>query len=285
MDPLKLYASLLRALNAKEIIFQDATGLILLAPKGEQICGHYSFYAAFSSQEEFRIVTSGRTLGSMPVTRPLAPGSFVIFGGRRWQVLSVSQEELVIDVRPGAGGALPSFEGSSGAMIHDQVRAEMRTVLEVDAGVPFLDRTGLTLLAEARDNYRRLGLNRNWLRQAGNEAHIYLWKGDRIHDTLTLILQARGYAAMNHGVYIEVRQSAQVEISDVLDEVLRSPPPDPLEIAASVQNKIRQKWDALLPADLLDAGFASENLEVAGTLAALRDATARTTLEDEASRH
>ena len=43
-------------LGEEEILFQDATGLLLLAPKGERITQHYSFYAAFSSDEEFRIV-------------------------------------------------------------------------------------------------------------------------------------------------------------------------------------------------------------------------------------
>ena len=98
------FLSLLRRLGEEEVIFQDVTGLLLLAPNGERITQHYSFYAAFSTDEEYRIVTSGRTLGSMPVNRPLVPGSFLIFAGRRWRVLSVSQEELVIDVTAAAGG-------------------------------------------------------------------------------------------------------------------------------------------------------------------------------------
>lgn len=271
----ELFSSLLRSLGAKELIFQDPTGLILLAPKGEQITGHYSFYAAFSSQEEYRIVTGGRTLGSMPVTRPLVPGSFVIFGGRRWQVLSVSQEDLVIEVQPGAGGALPSFEGSTGAMIHNRVREEMRLILQEGEVVPFLDKTGMTLLVEARDNYRRLGLEKVWIRQAGSEVHVYLWKGDRINDTLMLMLQAQGIVAMNHGIYLEIRKSEEVVVTDVLEEILRLPPPDSLVIAASIQNKMRQKWDPLLPEDLLNAGFASENLDVPGTLAAMKEAMSR----------
>jgi ATP-dependent Lhr-like helicase len=266
----ELFTSLLRSLGAKELIFQDSTGLLLLAPKGEKVTGHYSFYAAFSSQEEFRIVTAGRTLGSMPVTRPLVQGSFVIFGGRRWQVLSVSQEDLVIDVQPGAGGALPTFEGSTGAIIHDRVREEMRTILEGQEAVPFLDKTAAALLAEARENYHRLGLEKAWMRQAGSEVHVYLWKGDRINDTLMLMLQARGIVAMNHGIYLEIRSSEEAAVTNVFQEVLYSAPPGPLTIAATVQNKMRQKWDPVLQGDLLDAGYASENLDIPGVVAALK---------------
>lgn len=268
--PRDLFVSLLRGLKAKEIIFQDATGLILLAGKGERICGHYSFYAAFSSQEEFRLITGGQTLGSMPVSRPLAPGSFVIFGGRRWQVISVSTDDLVIEVKPGAGGALPNFEGQYGAMIHDQVREEMRNVLRTVEAVPFLDKAATELLAEARGSYRELGLDRNWLRQAGAEVQLFLWKGDRINDTLALMLQASSLPAINHGVYVEVRDADEASVTGVLREIATTAELNPQAIATSVQNKIRAKWDVLLPDDVLDESFASNNLNVAGAVGALR---------------
>ena len=38
--------------------------------------------------------------------------------------LSVSQEDLVIEVRPASAGILRSFDGGSGAVIHDKVREE-----------------------------------------------------------------------------------------------------------------------------------------------------------------
>ena len=71
------FLQLLRKLGEEEIIFQDATGLLLLAPRGEHITEDYRFYAAFNSDEEFRIVAGNRTLGSMPVSRPLTEGSFL----------------------------------------------------------------------------------------------------------------------------------------------------------------------------------------------------------------
>jgi hypothetical protein len=70
--PQELFASLLRGLGAKEIIFQDATGLILLAPKGERLAEHYSFYAAFSSQEEFRIESDVGTSYAAPKVAHIA---------------------------------------------------------------------------------------------------------------------------------------------------------------------------------------------------------------------
>lgn len=266
-----LFASLLRGLGQKEIAFQDPTGMLLLAPKGELLTEHYTFYAAFSSQEEFRVVTEGRTLGSMPVNRPLAAGSFVIFGGRRWLVTRVSQADLVIEVKPGSGGALPSFEGESGATLHDRVREEMRAVLEGTQPVPFLDRQGQQLLTEARANYTQMGLGKTAVRQSGNYVQILLWKGDRIHDTLTLLLQHKGFEALNHGLFVEVRGRRADEVTDALREITSAKKIDPMDVAANVEIKFRQKWDSLLADDVLNADFAADKLDIEGTLGALRD--------------
>ena len=265
-----VFASLLRGLGTQKIIFQDPTGLILLAPKGEKLTEHYSFYAAFTSAEEFRIVASGRTLGSMPVSRPLAPGGFIIFGGRRWQVIEVIQEELLIEVRPGAGGNLPSFDESAGTVIHDRVREEMREVLRGREPVPFLDRIAQELLREARENYRQFNLDQTPIRESGDTVHLMLWRGDRINDTLTLLLQFEGFAALSHGLFVEVKRSNAAEVTAFLEQIVHGRLMDPVAIAAKVVTKFRQKWDFLLPDEALNLDFSTAFLDLKGTAKAIK---------------
>ena len=259
------FVAVLRCLAEEEVIFQDPTGLLLLAPKGERITEHYSFYAAFSSEQEFRIVTQGRTLGSMSVNHPLAPGGFLIFAGRRWEVISLSQEELVIEVAPSVGGKLPDFNGGMGALIHDRVREEMREVLRQSFPVPFLDEAGQAMLNEARDNYRRLGLDQTWLRQSGSQVQLLLWKGDRIQDTLVLLLTARGFKGLNEDICIGLSSTDIAAVYDALLDLQNSEQMSPLELASTVKNLSREKWDLLLPEEVLQASFASSYLDVEGT--------------------
>lgn len=272
---------LLRHLGEKEIIFQDATGLILLAPRGEKIAGHYSFYAAFSSNDEFTIMAGGRTLGAMPVTRPLAPGSFIIFGGRRWQVVSISQEDLVIEVQPGAGGSLPSFDGNAGAEIHDRVRDEMRAVLRSNDPVPFLDQTASELLKQARKSYQRLNLDDTCIRQTGDRTQLLTWKGDVINDTILLLLQASGFSGWNEGVCITLANTTVGKVATALAELLSGPSLAAMEVAAAVRTKVRQKWDHLLPDELLNAGFAAEHLDLDGAMGALKELLQHRVLEKD----
>jgi len=107
------FASLLRELGSREVLMQDSSGLLLLAPKGERLTGHYSFYAAFASGEEFQVVTAGKALGTLPVTSPLEPGSYIIFAGRRWQVESLDMERRTILVAPAKGGRPPALRAAA----------------------------------------------------------------------------------------------------------------------------------------------------------------------------
>jgi ATP-dependent helicase Lhr and Lhr-like helicase len=187
-------------------------------------------------------------------------------------VLSISQEDLVIEVQPASAGALPSFDGGSGAVIHGRVREEMREVLRTSEPIRFLDKAAQELLGEARDTYRRLGLEDCWIRQAGSQVQLLLWQGDRIQDTLLLMLHTSGLSGMNEGVCLTLSNTTVAKVSAALHEIVAAGPVDAVKLAATVKNKARQKWDFLLPSELLDEGFAADSLDVDGALEAIKSA-------------
>ncbi len=133
--------------------------MLLLGLKGEQLVNHYSFYTAFQTPEEYRIVTKGRTLGTLPADYPLTKGMFLIFAGHRWCVLSVDQQHKVVDVAKAAAGRVPKFSGN-GDLIHDHIRQEMYRLYTSDDVPFFLDATAHDLLSEARANFARYSLDK-----------------------------------------------------------------------------------------------------------------------------
>ena len=260
------FAELLRGLGEKDVIMQDSTGLLLHGGLGEKLVNHYTFYAAFTSDEEFRIVSGGRTLGSVPVSRPLEVGSYVIFAGRRWQVMGFHLTEKLIEVVPAKGGKPPLFEGMAGK-VHDRVRAEMRAVLSDAAPVAFLDKQAAELLAEARSAYARLNLDNESVLAFGNEARVFTWRGDWVNDTLALMLARRDVKATNEGLCLVVFNTELDRLRDILCDIANDDPPKPEDLARSVQNKARAKWDGLLTDELLCKSFASRELDVLGAIA------------------
>jgi len=254
---------LLRELAKKEILIQTPTGLLLHGRVGEQIVNHYSFYAAFSSEEEFRLIHGGKTLGSLPLSQPVEKGTHLIFAGKRWQVQSLDVEKKVIVVMPALGGKLPQFDGGS-ISVDDGVRQEMRQVLSESLPIPFLDTTANQLLQEARATFQRMGLDAQVILVSANTVQLFLWLGDRVMNTLVLMLKLAGFNAENVGLCIDIKTNNPEKLFDVLGDLSASPPPDPMTLVANVINKQLEKWDNLLPDELLARNYSSHTLDVVG---------------------
>ena len=70
VDP-ELFARLLRWIGRPEValIEQAPDGTLLLGRGGERVVEHYTFYAAFQTPEEYRIVRGRQTVGNAPTQR------------------------------------------------------------------------------------------------------------------------------------------------------------------------------------------------------------------------
>ena len=173
-------------------------------------------------------------------------------------------KDKVIEVRPAKGGTPPSFDGVGSAELHDRVREEMRALLSSNEVTPYLDKQGAALLGEARTNYRRLDLDRTRLLRLGDDVHIVTWRGDRTNDTLALSLTMRKFTSGNEGLSVVVRHRTIEEVGEALASLYDEPVIGPIELAQSVDNKMVEKWDPVLPDELLNASFASARVDVHG---------------------
>ncbi|MBF0263032.1 MAG: DEAD/DEAH box helicase [Magnetococcales bacterium] len=257
------FLELLRHLGRCELLTQDGSGVLLHGVQGEKMVNHYSFYSAFQTEEEFRLVCQGRALGSLPIHRPLVVGQFIVFAGRRWSVLDVDVEKKWITVKPSPGGTPPAFGGSSGK-VHDRVREEMRLVLSESEAVPFLDSMARGLLREARRYYLEAGLARRLCIPTGNGVALLTWRGDRSNDALALLLKKQGFQAINTGLTVQISNADARPVMDELRRISQQVEMDPCVLLADVKNLLQEKWDWALPEKLLRQSFASIHLDLVG---------------------
>ena len=269
-----LFAELLRSLGAHELIRQLHTGEIVLDLAGERVVNHYSFYTAFQTAEEYRLTSGGRSLGTLPVSYPLFPGLYLIFGGRRWVVLEVDQERKTVDLQPAQGGRLPGFEGGRGAPVHERVREEMLAIYRSATVPPFLDTQARDLLAEGRTHFGRLGLGDRRLLADGGGAALFCWRGDRVLDTLVVWLSARGLQVAQDGLALVFPNASPLEVRQELTAIAAADPPGARELAASVVNKQTEKLHPYLSEPLLALDYASSRLDVEGAWAVARETVA-----------
>ncbi|MGT2504758.1 helicase-related protein (plasmid) [Bradyrhizobium guangxiense] len=150
------FALLLRHLGSQAVRFieQAGDGTLMLGQEGEKIGQSRSFFAVFESNEEWRLTTGGRTLGTLPIMHPVHKEGLVVFAGQRWIVQDLDEQTLTLVVAPHPGGVVPRFEPAAGEPAHDKLIAEMRKVYLADDVPPYLDARARDLLEEGREMFR-----------------------------------------------------------------------------------------------------------------------------------
>jgi len=264
VDPAR-FAQLLRDLGRHDLIRQEADGVLLPGGRGEAHLNHHSFYAAFRTSQEYRLVARGQTLGTVPVERPLAPGTLLVFGGRRWRVLAVDVEHHVIELAPSEGGGQPPSFPGNGSETADEVRRTMRA-LYLSQEVPrYLDPVAGELLREGREVFHRFGHSRQQVFGWHEDALLFPWAGDRVMNTLLVLLARHGLSAGQDGLCLTVRGTSPLALWELVRDLAVSPRPDPLELAAGVRVRTRDKYDCYLGPELLSWAYAARALDVPGT--------------------
>jgi len=254
------FADLLRGLASKDLIVQDPTGLLLLGQTGERLVGSYDFYAAFSSEEEWQIVCQGQTMGTLPISSCISIGMRLVFAGRRWKVVSIEQDDLIVCVVADPGGLPPSFGGNKSS-VHDIVRQEMRAVLGESGTVGFIDPSAQPLLAEARRHYALLDLEKRRSITTGRSTALFTWSGDATNDAIVLLLLSLGLPTVdNDGLSITVSGCDGDRLQDALSDIAELENVDYISLLKDAANMRRGKWDWALSDALLQRSFVSSHL-------------------------
>ena len=242
--------------------------------EGERITNFYTFYAVFKTPEEFRIVAGSKTLGTLPVDSLILKDQHIIFGGRRWKVTDIDDNKKVIYVTSTKGGKPPKFSGN-GMSIHDRVRQEMFRIYctgeyRIEVGnqrIDFVNNLGRQLFQEGAYLFKEADLENHPIYQSGKHSYIFTWMGDKVVNTLTVLLIRSGFVCSNFGGVIEVQNSNVDDIKNCLIDLANTELPDETELARtlSLQQKLIEKYDEYLPEDLLTECYGRKAFNSMGT--------------------
>jgi ATP-dependent Lhr-like helicase len=258
------FLELLKHLGEKELIMQDSSGALLPGKVGEKFVNHYSFYAAFAADEEFRLVAGGNALGTIPVSQMMTAGQRILFAGKTWRVEEVNEPQRTIYVSRTTGGVPPLFNGGGGRT-HTKVRQRMRQILESNDIPAYLDKTAARFLEEARDCYWRMDISNQVVVNEGAEVLLLTWLGDSANEAIACMFIRNGFdgaSAAGPGVAVPKSGHTVEEVLAVLQDASVDEIPSLDLLLKNVQNLQREKWDWALPEGLLRKAYASHNLDL-----------------------
>ena len=269
----KHFKALLTHMGDVGLIIQLGSGELVLGEIGERIVSHYTFYAVFKTPEEFRVIIEGKTLGTLPVDSLLLPDQHIVFGGRRWKIKDIDVDKKIIFVMPAKGGKPPKFGGGS-MSVHDRIRQEMYEIYRSgdyritvgETKLEFLDKVGKDLFQEGLRNFRDANLENDRIIQHDNYVYIVPWMGDKLANTLVVMLNQAGYKAEGFAGIAEIENANVHEIKEYLGIIASSSVPSNTSLAESVINKQTEKFDHLLPESLLNVAYGAKTFDSGKTV-------------------
>ena len=255
------FSHLLRQLGHESVLQQSAgDGTLLLGPAGERLVGHFTFYAAFDSEEEYRLVHAGKSLGTLPILYAVAPGMHLVFAGQRWRVLEVNGRENRISVEPSPAGTPPSF-GGGGGLLDEQVVRTMFHLYRSEKIPVYLDAEARTLLAEGRGQFGELALSAQWTVESGGQTLLFPWVGSTALNAIALGLTESGLQVENKRIHLAVDAPVAL-VKSHLATMAAAPPPAPEVLAAATGAQETEKHHSLLDDALLYLEYGYSKLDV-----------------------
>jgi ATP-dependent Lhr-like helicase len=264
-----MFTQLLRDMATAQLLTQESDGTLHAGSVGEPLLNHYSFYAAFETSDEYRLVTAGRTLGTIPIDYPVLEKSMMIFAGKRWRVVAIDTTTKTIELTPARGGTPPKFM-PSGMDVADGIRRRMQMVYDGSVLPAYLDQAAVQLLDQGRSTYRQAGLDRARIIQDGNDTVLFPWRGTRVMNAMSLILLNDGVDAGTDGIAITCTDATIDEVYGSLVSSADSPV-DAVHLASLVKVREGAKYDRFLGDELLNQSYAARDLDVDGAAAAFAE--------------
>jgi ATP-dependent Lhr-like helicase len=264
------YRELLRSLLDWEYIQRTEDNRIIIGLEGERIIAHYSFYAVFPDEEEFRVIQGSRELGTvnfLPVT-----GSTLALTGRYWRVEGFDVRDRTIFVVPAKTGGEKVWRGG-GVDIHPNVALRMKAVLEEEAVYTWLTGRAASRLTEARRLSRENGLTAGpFVQHTGGGFFLVPWLGTRAMRTLMVLFQNREIREkLGINALYRKNDHALSIVSELPLEAFRTVFAELLAEIGGIEELLDQdkipyidKYDYLLPPRLLAKQYAAHQLDLEG---------------------
>ncbi|MBI5404047.1 MAG: DEAD/DEAH box helicase [Ignavibacteriae bacterium] len=168
---------------------------VIIGVEGEKIVNSRDFYSVFKTEENFKVVNAGNTIGEIPFSPQIIEDENILLSAKIWKIKFVDHKSKKIEVIPAKDGKKPMFYGG-GATIHSKIREKMLEILYSETGYDFLDQPSCDETETLRKdfsvfNVRILQSDRPLLT---TEKHLQLFTftGTRINRTIQLLLNIAG---------------------------------------------------------------------------------------------
>ena len=260
---------LLRHLIETDHVELTEGGGLIVGLAGERITNSFKFYAVFQENEEFTVRCESSELGT--IVNPPPAGERIAIAGHCWIVEEVDWKRHLVYCTQ-VKGRVPAYFGDCAGDIDTHVLDRMRRVLTESCGYPYLMANARARLAQARHVAANAHLTDRPLINLGGDTWALLpWLGSYAFLALERLLKIRCAGELglkgldpSRPYFMQFRMKAdEATFYRVVAEQARADF-DPMELVYPGEVPYFDKYDELLPAELVRKGFAEGVLDIEG---------------------
>lgn len=168
---------------------------VIIGVEGEKIVNSRDFYSVFKTEENFKVVNAGNTIGEIPFSPQIREDENILLSAKIWKIKFVDFQSKKIEVSPTKDGKKPMFFGG-GATIHPRIREKMFEILYSKNEYEVLDQPSSEEIEAMRKdfsvfNIQNLQVDRPLL-TTEKHLQLYTFTGTRINRTIQLLLNVAG---------------------------------------------------------------------------------------------
>ena len=269
------YRELLQFMIEQDYLQRIDNGGIIVGLKGEKICNFYSFYAVFSEEETYRVLSSEGEIGTLNNCPEI--GEVFILGGRAWSVISIDEDRKIIYVNHAKSSRVPSWQGEGGD-INAKIIVKIKQILESDASYPYLREKASKLLEDSRKIAKETNItNKNMIKYAEKSYYICPWTGTKeIRSIAKLLLhelkdELDVRSVENFGYYLTFTSGLdEQELMQKLHQITCDNI-SPEAVLGDKEVPYIDKYDYMVPNHLLRTAYVYNQLDVSKAISILNE--------------
>lgn len=267
---------LLRHLLETDQIQQTEGGGLIVGLAGERYTNSFKFYAVFQENEEFTVRSEGAELGT--IVNPPPPGERIAIAGACWLVEEVDWKRRLVYCTK-VKGRVPAYFGDCAGDINTHILERMKRVLQEHAVYPYLLDNARARLMQARRTAALSGAATKPLINLGGDTWaLFPWLGSYAFLALERLLKIKCAAELGlkgldpaRPYYMQFRMKADEETFFQVVAAEAEQDFDPIELVYPSEVPYFDKYDELLPKELVRKGFAEGVLDIEGMRERVRE--------------
>jgi len=197
----------------------------IIGVEGEKIVNSRDFYSVFKTEENFKVINTGNTIGEIPISPQVKEDENILLAAQIWKIKYIDFDSKKIEVIKAADGKKPMFFGSSSS-VHQRIREKMFEILYSEEQYDILNDASKEALRGLRKEFSIFKINNlktdHPLMIHEKHLELYTFTGTKVNRAICFLLKVSGIKNIleDQASFIEL----EISIQEILNNKSLSEP-------------------------------------------------------------